>query len=407
MSYAIVRNEKLTRSQANGICVHNDRKAQNHSNKEIDTSKSDLNYYFKKNELSYIKEFDRLKEKYDLKGQIRSNSIIMCEMIFTSDKEFFDKIGIDETKRYFEESYKFICNYKNLGEKNIISAVVHFDETTPHMHLIYIPVIHTKDKQGKEIDKVCCRDFWKGRDSYRTLQNDYYEYITTTGFDLQRGLPSEETNRKNKKIQHYKQITNFENTKKVLENITLDLPETPNVKDIRKVMLNRDEKIETEIIKPRDDLIQELYQENVALHKELSKQANIVDIAIDYEKNHTKMLEDNINLKFKCHLLEESLEDKEKELQLKFDNKVYNIESQYKKQIKQLEKENKTLNKMIDKFKTTLKKFIKWICHKFSYPSEDEIIRDFEKETYTNFNIEKQLDIKEFQKKEKYFDREL
>ena len=407
MSYAIVRNEKLTRSQANGICIHNDRKAQNHSNKEIDTSKSHLNYYFKKNELSYIKEFDRLKEKYNLKGQIRSNSIIMCEMVFTSDKEFFDKIGIEETKRYFEESYKFICNYKNLGEKNIISAVVHFDETTPHMHLIYVPVIHTKDKQGKEIDKVCCRDFWKGRDSYRTLQNDYYEYITTKGFDLQRGLPSEETNRKNEKIQHYKQITNFENTKKVLENITLELPETPNVKDIRKVMLNRDEKIENEIIKPRDDLIQELYQENVALHKELSKQANIVELATDYEKNHTKMLEDNINLKFKCNQLQESLEDKEKELQLKFDSKVYNIESQYKKQIKQLEKENKTLNKIIDKFKTTLKKFIKWICHKFSYPSEDEIIRDFEKETYTNFNIEKQLDIKEFEKKEKYFDREL
>ena len=136
MSYAIVRNEKLTRSQAIGICVHNDRKAKNHSNKEIDISKSNLNYYFKKNELSYTKEFDKLRKKYDLQGQIRSNSIIMCEMIFTSDKEFFDTIGMEETKRYFEESYKFICNYKNLGEKNIISAVVHFDETTPHMHLI-------------------------------------------------------------------------------------------------------------------------------------------------------------------------------------------------------------------------------------------------------------------------------
>ena len=44
----------------------------------------------------------------------------MCEMIFTSDKEFFDTIGMKETKRYFEESYNFICNYKNLGEKNII-----------------------------------------------------------------------------------------------------------------------------------------------------------------------------------------------------------------------------------------------------------------------------------------------
>ena len=112
MSYSIVRNEKLTRSQAQGSAVHNDRKAKNHSNKEIDISKSNLNYYFKKNELSYIKEFDRLRKKYNLQGQIRSNSIIMCEMLFTSDKEFFDNIGEKETKRYFEESYKFVCNYK-------------------------------------------------------------------------------------------------------------------------------------------------------------------------------------------------------------------------------------------------------------------------------------------------------
>ena len=101
MSYAIVRNEKLTRAEVNGKGTHNDRKAKNHSNKEIDISKLHLNYYFKKNELSYIKEFDKLRKKYDLQGQIRSNSIIMCEMIFTSDKEFFDTIGMEETKRYF------------------------------------------------------------------------------------------------------------------------------------------------------------------------------------------------------------------------------------------------------------------------------------------------------------------
>ena len=121
-------------------------------------------------------------------------------MIFTSDAEFFKKIGQYETKRYFEESYKFICNYKNLGEKNIISAVVHLNEETPHMHLVYVPVIHTKDKNGNEIDKVCCRDFWKGRDSYRNLQNDYYEYITLKGFELVRGLLSEETGRKHETI---------------------------------------------------------------------------------------------------------------------------------------------------------------------------------------------------------------
>lgn len=149
MSYAIIRNEKLTRTEAKGSYVHNERKTRGHTNKDIDSEKTHLNYYLKKHELSYIKEFDRLKKENNLQGHIRSNSIIMCEMIFTSDKEFFDKIGEKETKRYFEESYNFICSYKNLGEKNIISAVVHLDEGTPHMHLIYIPVIHTKDKEGK------------------------------------------------------------------------------------------------------------------------------------------------------------------------------------------------------------------------------------------------------------------
>lgn len=45
-----------------------------------------------------------MKEKYNLQGQIRSNSIIMCEMVFTSDKEFFDTIGMEETKRYLKKS---------------------------------------------------------------------------------------------------------------------------------------------------------------------------------------------------------------------------------------------------------------------------------------------------------------
>ena len=44
--------------------------------------------------------------------------------MFTSDQAFFDRIGPEETKRYFDECYKFICNYKNLGEKNIIPDII-------------------------------------------------------------------------------------------------------------------------------------------------------------------------------------------------------------------------------------------------------------------------------------------
>ena len=400
MSYAIIRNEKLTRAQAMGAYKHNERKTKNHSNKNIDSSKTELNYYLKKNELSYIKEFDKIKEKYDLKGQIRSNSNIMCEMVFTSDQKFFDKIGYEESKRYFEESYKFICEYKNLGEQNIISAVVHMDEDTPHMHLLFIPVVHTIDKQGNKIDKVCCRDFWKGKNSYRDLQNAYFKHISEKGFKLERGELVEVTNREHYSVQEYKRITNFENTKELLNSIKLELPETPDIKDFKKIMLNRDEKIKNEIIKPKDDLIQELYSENLSLHKELSKQTTIIDKAEKFEKEKENLLNYNTELKVKCRNLELDFSNKEKELKYKYEHETYKIEYQYQKIINKLENENNYLKKVIDRFKITVHKFISWVCHKFSVPSEDSLIRNFEKETYMNFDIEKQLDVNKFDKKE-------
>ena len=89
MSYAIIRNEKLTRAESYGAYVHNDRKAKNHSNKDIDPTRTHLNFYCKENETTYIREFDRMKKEYDLQGNLRKNSIIMCQMMITSDNEFF------------------------------------------------------------------------------------------------------------------------------------------------------------------------------------------------------------------------------------------------------------------------------------------------------------------------------
>ena len=397
MSYAIIRNEKLTRAQAMGAYKHNERKTRNHSNKNIDRTKTELNYYLKKNELSYIKEFDKIKEKYDLKGQIRSNSNIMCEMVFTSDQKFFDKIGYEESKRYFEESYKFICEYKNLGEQNIISAVVHMDEDTPHMHLLFIPVIHTTDKQGNKIDKVCCRDFWKGKNSYRDLQNAYFKHISGKGFKLERGELVEVTNREHYSVQEYKRITNFENTKELLNSIKLELPETPDIKDFQKIMLNRDEKIKNKIIKPKDELIKKLYNENISLYKELSKQTTIIDKSEKFEKEKFKLETENRNLRFNLNIFQQEVEKTAKAIDVEYENKIKDLETKYKSKIDNLEYENSKLNKIIDKFKTNLKKFMKWICNKFSYPCEDDLIRDFNEETYSNIDFEQQLDAKQFE----------
>lgn len=398
MSYAIVRNEKLTRAEINGKGTHNDRKAKNHSNKDIDPTRTHLNYYIKKNEFTYTKEFDKYIKENNLKGHLRSNSIIMCQMIFTSDQAFFDKIGEKETKRYFDECYKFIYNYKNLGEKNIISAVVHLDEGAPHMHLMFVPVVHTKDKEGNKIDKICARDFWKGRDSYRKLQDSYFNHVKSKGFDLERGMFVEDTNRKHYTIEEYKKITNYDNTKKLLSEMQLELPEVPDITAIGKFTLKRDEKILEKIIKPKDDLIKKLYKENLSLNKELSKQSKVVNEAEKYQKERDSILADNKELHNTVKNLEYEYKEKKKTLEHEFENKSFNLEWQYKNKVHKLEKENSHLKKVIDEFKETTKKFIKWICKKFDLPSEDEIIRDFEKETHTFIDAEKQVKKEEHDK---------
>ena len=99
-----------------------------------------------------------------------------------------------------------------------MSAKVHMDEENPHMHLVFIPVVHTTDKKGNTINKITCSEFLKAKDSYRQLQNAFHSYITANGFDLERGNPSE---RVHLSVEDYKKITNFKNTK--LENLYNDL----------------------------------------------------------------------------------------------------------------------------------------------------------------------------------------
>ncbi len=109
MSYAIIRNTNYKMKNLAGIYRHNERKNTNYSNVDIDKKKTIKNYSLKKPYTTYEKMFRDIKEKYDLKGQIKNVSNVMCEFIITSGKEFFEEIGEDETKRYFEMAHS-ICS---------------------------------------------------------------------------------------------------------------------------------------------------------------------------------------------------------------------------------------------------------------------------------------------------------
>ena len=154
----------------------------------------------------------------------------------------------------------------------------------------------------------------------------------------------------------------------------------------------------------------------MALHQELSKQANIVEEAEKYQQERNEILADNQNLHNQAQQLEKEYTKKKRKLDYEYDNlkneleneyydKLDKIDRAYRSEIHDLKKENKFLKKMIDKFKITINRFIKWICHKFSIPEEEELVRSFEKETCISLDVEKQLEI-EKQKKEKEWDLE-
>ena len=269
------------------------------------------------------------------------------------------------------------------------------------MHLVYIPVIHTKDDEGNNINKICAREFWKGRNSYRKLQDAFHAHVTSKGFDLERGLPVEETGAKHIRIEDLKKITNFENTKKILNNIKLELPEVPDINDIKLIQLNK-AKVEKDIIMPKDNMIKELFEDNIALHKELSKQAKLIDEAEKYEKERNIIIADNEALNEKVKLLEHEYKKKSNTLELRYENKKNDLEREFENKtlelknrlynrIDELERENSYLNKIVNKFTETIEKFIHWICKKFSVTEEEDLIRDFQIDTDTYLDPEKQI----------------
>ena len=59
----------------------------------------------------------------------------------------------------------------------------------------YLKAVSSLDKKENNIDKLACSEFWKAKDSYRQLQNAFYNYMVSHNFELERGLPKEETSR--------------------------------------------------------------------------------------------------------------------------------------------------------------------------------------------------------------------
>lgn len=114
------------------------------SNQQIDLSRTHLNYNLAVNQTMRQGEFIR-KRCSEVKLHNRANVKVMCSWVITAPKE----LPKEELQAFFKACYEFMA--KRYGEENVISAYVHMDETTPHMHFAFVPVTPDKKKGGYKV----------------------------------------------------------------------------------------------------------------------------------------------------------------------------------------------------------------------------------------------------------------
>jgi len=210
MSYLAAHMEKFKKEAVRGIQSHNQRERKSKSNPDIDSDRIHLNYDLHNDgPVNYAKFIDQRIDSLNLKKVPRSDAVYMCEVVVSSDAEFFKSLSLSEQRRFFLAAKEWLDDFA--GRKNVIAAIVHLDEKTPHLHYSHVPI--TKD------GRLCAKDVYN-KESLRELQNGLPRYLQGRGFDIERGVEQGPgSSKKNLNTREFKQQKEAEkNIKAQVEN---------------------------------------------------------------------------------------------------------------------------------------------------------------------------------------------
>ncbi|HGF7587300.1 TPA: MobV family relaxase [Enterococcus faecium] len=138
--------KKNTRGAVPGLAVHFERKTDHHTNKEIDVSKSYLNQDLMADGSDMLSRFNaRLNDVYCMK---RDDVKALATWIVTLPEEL-SEAPYEQQSAFFEATTNFLN--ERYGQENAVAAVVHSDETTPHLHYAFVPVVFDDKKSRYKV----------------------------------------------------------------------------------------------------------------------------------------------------------------------------------------------------------------------------------------------------------------
>ena len=262
--YAILRFAKYKGPEIGQIEAHNERTKERYaSNPDVDTNRSHLNFHLVTPERKYRAEAE--KQIAEAGCRTRSDSVRMVEVLVTASPEFFKGKKQAEVKAYFTEALKFIEEHQ--PKDTIISAVVHMDEKTPHMHLCFVPLTEDKRLSAKDIVGNKKKLIW--------WQDEFWKYMVKKYPDLERGESADETGRTHIPPRLFKEAVHLNRMKDQIIAILNDSnPFNKKAKaEELEALLDRyipgAEEMRTKL-KKYDKTYKELIEENAELEKKLA-----------------------------------------------------------------------------------------------------------------------------------------
>lgn len=137
--FGVMRVDKMKAGACYGIHSENNREADNPKefNGKIDWNKTNENMYFIKSD-NFMDSIKDTLIRCGITKKPRKDAVLSLDTVYTASPEFFEGKSKDEILTYFQDCISF--HRKTYGDY-IFNAVVHFDETTPHMHVQSVPIV--------------------------------------------------------------------------------------------------------------------------------------------------------------------------------------------------------------------------------------------------------------------------
>ena len=203
MAYAILRTEKYkTRNTIAGLVGHHLRipgsKLDN-----VDASRSHLNVVIGAHDRdSFNKAVKARIDTCTRKPRPDANKVV--EMLLGASPEFFEGKSYAEQKSYLSDCVDFAKQF--FGEENIVGAYMHFDEKTPHVSVMVVPIetsVRKTKKQEREVTTLNASHYLGGQAAMIQMQTDFALFVQARGHDLLRGEPKAETDREHEPLGAY------------------------------------------------------------------------------------------------------------------------------------------------------------------------------------------------------------